>query len=202
MPRYLAHTGPVCEPDCNDVQMENYWHGQKIYGKSAHNMPIVTPMFCINGSVWRPGVRAYAYACRLIYCVLKRCFVSFFVSIFSRKLITQQTGHDGICQESCRDFGHVQVRSIPPYLQSTIDNSIISSNYHCPHLLPFTPIHPLGHVKLGYMTLVNTAETAYHQVHARATKSAGIITHVFASQGVDLYAEHRERLISGAVSKR
>lgn len=49
-------------------------------------------------------------------------------------------GHDGICQESCRDFGHVQ---------------------------------------LGYMTLVNTAETAWHQ-------------------GTDLYAEEQNRLIAGA----
>ena len=78
--RYLAHTGPVCEPSCNDKQIENYWHGQ-------HE------------------------------------FVA-----------------DGICQESCRDLGHVQ---------------------------------------LGYNTLVNTAETAFHQ-------------------GVDLYAEAQDRLIAGA----
>lgn len=49
-------------------------------------------------------------------------------------------GHDGICQESCRDFGHVE---------------------------------------LGYMTLVNSAETAWHQ-------------------GVDVYAEEQQRLIAGA----
>ena len=49
-------------------------------------------------------------------------------------------GHDGLCQESCRDVAHVE---------------------------------------LGYMTLVNTAETAWHQ-------------------GVDLYADEKERLIAGA----
>ena len=37
----------------------------------------------------------------------------------------------------------------------------------------------LGHVELGYMTLINSAETAFHQ-------------------GVDLYAEEQERLIAGA----
>lgn len=47
---------------------------------------------------------------------------------------------DGICQETCRD---------------------------------------LGHVSLGFATLVNTAETAYHQ-------------------GIDLYAEDQSRLIAGA----
>jgi len=47
---------------------------------------------------------------------------------------------DGLCQETCRDLGHVQ---------------------------------------LGYATLVNTAETAYQQ-------------------GVDLYSEAQERLIAGA----
>ena len=47
---------------------------------------------------------------------------------------------DGICQESCRDFGHVQ---------------------------------------LGYATLVNTAETAYHQ-------------------GLDLFGGERSRLLAGA----
>ena len=49
-------------------------------------------------------------------------------------------GHNGICQESCRD---------------------------------------LGHTMLGFSTLVNTAETAFHQ-------------------GVDLYAEARERMIAAA----
>ena len=48
--RYLAHTGPVCDPACTDKAMNNYWHGQ---------------------SVW--GVR------------------------------------DGLCQETCRDLGHVQL---------------------------------------------------------------------------------------------
>ena len=47
---------------------------------------------------------------------------------------------DGLCQETCRDLGHVQ---------------------------------------LGYATLVNTAETAWQQ-------------------GVDLYGEAQERLIAGA----
>eukprot|EP01052_Picozoa_sp_SAG31_P034788 SAG31_NODE_4112_length_3572_cov_25.724446_2_plen_349_part_00 len=78
--RYLAHTGPVCGPSCNDKQMDNYWHGQ---------------------TVW---VR------------------------------------DGLCQETCRDLGHVQ---------------------------------------LGYATLVNTAETAWQQ-------------------GLDLYGEEQDRLIAGA----
>ena len=45
---YLANTGPVCGPTCDDTQIEEYWHGQKVYGR----------------------------------------------------------GHDGICQESCRDLGH------------------------------------------------------------------------------------------------
>ena len=47
---------------------------------------------------------------------------------------------DGICQETCRDLGHVQ---------------------------------------LGFNTLVNTAETAYHQ-------------------GIDLYGENQQRMIAGA----
>jgi hypothetical protein len=79
--RYLAHTGPVCDPNCSDKEVNNYWHGQ---------------------SVW--GVR------------------------------------DGLCQETCRDLGHVQ---------------------------------------LGYATLVNTAETAWQQ-------------------GIDLYGEQQDRLIAGA----
>ena len=49
-------------------------------------------------------------------------------------------GYDGLCQETCRDLGHVQ---------------------------------------LGFATLVNTAETAFHQ-------------------GIDLYAEEQSRLISAA----
>lgn len=81
--RYLQNTGPICEPNCNDKQMVNYWHGQKDFGT---------------------GVA------------------------------------DGICQESCRDAAHVT---------------------------------------LGYATLVNTAETAFHQ-------------------GIDIYAEEERRLIAGA----
>ena len=79
--RYLAHTGPVCDPSCSPAAMVSYWHGQAVY-----------------------GVR------------------------------------DGLCQETCRDLGHVQ---------------------------------------LGYATLVNTAETAWQQ-------------------GVDLYGEAQARLIAGA----
>ena len=63
--RYLAHTWPTCTPECNDKQIEEYWHYQ-----------------------------------------------SEFVQ-------------DGICQETCRDLGHAQ---------------------------------------LGMATLINTAETAFHQV--------------------------------------
>ena len=28
--RYLAHTGPICDPSCNDKAMNNYWHGQSV----------------------------------------------------------------------------------------------------------------------------------------------------------------------------
>ena len=72
---HLAGTAPVCGPNCTDRQIENYWHGQTVFGP----------------------------------------------------------GHDGICQESCRD---------------------------------------LGHVELGFATLVNMAETAHHQ-------------------GIDLYGENQ-----------
>lgn len=79
---HLAGTGPVCEPNCTDRQIDDYWHGQTIFGP----------------------------------------------------------GQDGICQESCRD---------------------------------------LGHVSLGFATLVNMAETAHHQ-------------------GIDLFGENKDRIIAGA----
>ena len=50
IPRYLAHTGPMCGPRCNDAHIDNYLrNGQNIYGKSGHNMRIVR---------WIPGMRA------------------------------------------------------------------------------------------------------------------------------------------------
>ncbi len=30
--RYLAHTGPICSPSCDDKAMNNYWHGQNVWG--------------------------------------------------------------------------------------------------------------------------------------------------------------------------
>lgn len=79
---YLKGTGPVCGPACDDKQIDDYWHGQTLFGP----------------------------------------------------------GHDGICQESCRD---------------------------------------LGHVLLGFATLVNMAETGHHQ-------------------GIDLFGENQERIITSA----
>ena len=46
-----------------------------------------------------------------------------------------------------------------------------------------TPIDPLDRIQLGYMTLVNTAETAYHQVRIWARNQLGSLRTYFVPRG-------------------
>ena len=71
--RYLAHTGPVCDPSCSPAQLVSYWHGQGVYGVRdglcqetcrdlGHTVLGYATLVNTAETAWQQGVDLYAEA--------------------------------------------------------------------------------------------------------------------------------------------